>query len=445
MFSLFDGVFKLNADSIVSQLKRSLLGDYSENIGEFVSDVKGDIVNTVTDWGKTWGLVEDKASDLDLLAEQAQDRMQPIVEKYRPEDAAKPPEAPETAWDRMQWTYGNAEPEEYKAPPEPELGEEMEMVDLNPGEEAIADSLNETLYELDEMDGKLGTEFYSIHTEEGLENTLKLLNDAKWDEGMQMVEINPELQAQLAEQRLQPEPLEFRSVQLESVLSNDSDLSVAQEMEGSGISPLDVDMFNRTGSNHPGAIELVEMKVDLGELPAPSNNEMSSFEPFGQLEQTASGPGSRPIAFEGFMEENYPNYEGNSPEFDEIMFGEEEAMGGMDWAALGGEMAEWGSAAFMGTLDAVVGSVAGAAMGLVYMSPLIAISELVPIVAKLVKGNWWIKDYDKQEQNYEYQLARLGSIMGTYWQLADQIEYLYRDTPKYVWFRDNGLAPLPGS
>ena len=235
MFSLFDGVLKLNADSIGNQLKRSLLGDYSENIGEFVSDVKGDIVNTVTDWGKTWGLVEDKASDLDLLAEQAQDRMQPIVEKYRPEDAAKPPEAPETAWDRLQWSYGNAEPEEYKAPPEPELGEEMEMVDLNPGEEAIADSLNETLYELDEMDGKMGTEFYSIHTEEGLENTLKLLNDAKWDEGMQMVEITPELEEQLEEQRLQGETLEFRRVQIESVLSNDSDLSVAQEMEGSGI------------------------------------------------------------------------------------------------------------------------------------------------------------------------------------------------------------------
>ena len=129
-----------------------------------------------------------------------------------------------------------------------------------------------------------------------------------------------------------------------------------------------------------------------------------------------------------------------NPEFD-IMFGEEAEMGGMDWAALGGEVAEWTSATFMGTLDAVVGSVAGAAMGLVYMSPLIAISELVPIVAQLVKGNWWIAGYDEEMRNYQYVEAELGSIMGTYWELADYIESLYRTTPKYVWFSLAGNTP----
>ena len=77
----------------------------------------------------------------------------------------------------------------------------METTELNTG-----DGLNEQLYELEEMEGKIGTEFYSIHTEEGLENTLELLNDAKWNAEMEMVEIDPTLQAELAEQRVVVEP-----------------------------------------------------------------------------------------------------------------------------------------------------------------------------------------------------------------------------------------------
>ena len=324
------------------------------------------------------------------------------------------------------------EPEEFKAPPD----EGVEMSDLNVGEQGIVDGLNETLYELDEMEDKMGTEFYSIRTEEGLENTLKLLNDAKWDEGMEMVEVDTGLEARLAEQRLQPEPLEFRSVQLDSVFG-ESKLSVAQEMKGTGLKPWDVDMFSRTKAVKPVAIELVEMRVDLGSLPAPSESEvMPTMNP---IETEFLGPTSQPVGFHSFMEENYPNYE-ESPELNEMLYGEEVEMGGLDWAAVGGELADWGSAAVMGTMDAIVGSAAGMAMGLVYLSPLIAIEELVPVVAKLVKGNWWIKDYDEQQRNYDYALAKLGSIMGTYWQLADQITYLYNETPQYVWFRDNGLA-----
>ena len=123
MFSLFDGVWKINPDSIVKQLKKSLLGDYAEDLGQFVTDVKADVVETVTDWGQAFGLVEDKKADLDLMVEQAQERMQPIIDKYRPE------------------------PEELKT---------MEMTELNTG-----DGLNEQLYELEEMEGKIGTEFYS--------------------------------------------------------------------------------------------------------------------------------------------------------------------------------------------------------------------------------------------------------------------------------------------
>ena len=79
MFSLFDGVWKINPDSIVKQLKKSLLGDYAEDLGQFVTDVKADVVETVTDWGQAFGLVEDKKADLDLLAEQAQEAHKDIL------------------------------------------------------------------------------------------------------------------------------------------------------------------------------------------------------------------------------------------------------------------------------------------------------------------------------------------------------------------------------
>ena len=49
-----------------------------------------------------------------------------------------------------------------------------------------------------------------------------------------------------------------------------------------------------------------------------------------------------------------------------------------------------------------------------------------------MKGNWWIAGYDENKQNYDYAMAELGSLMGTCWQLTDHIEYLYRETPKYV-------------
>ena len=80
MFSLFNGVFKLNPDKIVSQLKRSLLGDYSEDIGEFVQDVRTDVVSTVTDWGKTWGLSKTRRATTTSWRNR-RSRMQPIVDK----------------------------------------------------------------------------------------------------------------------------------------------------------------------------------------------------------------------------------------------------------------------------------------------------------------------------------------------------------------------------
>ena len=75
MFSLFNKVFGLSPAKIGHGLKESLLGDYAEDVGEFFTDVGTDVSNTATNWGKSLGLIEDKSGDLDLMTEQARDRM----------------------------------------------------------------------------------------------------------------------------------------------------------------------------------------------------------------------------------------------------------------------------------------------------------------------------------------------------------------------------------
>jgi hypothetical protein len=165
MFGLLNKVFGVNPSKIGSELTKSLLGDYAESknlIGDFFQDMGTDIKSTATSWGKTLGLLEDPKSDYDLAVENAKDRMQPILEKYQEGiDGSRPPDV-----------YGNWQPDEVEAKVE------MEMTEMNAGEEAVVDSLAEILHELPSAEGKIGTEFYSLNTESGLQNMLENLKDA---------------------------------------------------------------------------------------------------------------------------------------------------------------------------------------------------------------------------------------------------------------------------
>ena len=416
MFSLLDKVFGLDPAKVGNSIAQNVLGkDYAGNMIELVGDVKQDITETVTNWGKAFGFVEDEGSDLDLMVEHAQDRMQPIIEKYRPT-------LPSTGHG------GGFEPPEMKQP-------DIELMELNQGEQAASNSLTELLYDLKETDGKIGTDFYNLKNEEGLQNMLEVLKDEQWKNEMEMTPIDTELQAKLAAERANP--LEMRSIQLESIMPKESELSLSREMAGTNVSPLDLDMYNRGASTDPPAIELMEMKIDLSDLPQQSNSEMSRIQPF-EIEATDAFGGSRPIGFNAFMDETYPNFNPDGQMLDDFVMADEVL--DTTFSAIGAELGEWAGGLIMGTMDAIVGSAAGMALGAIYMSPVFAISELVPLVTQMASGTWLIPGYDRDMALIDHYDDELQTRLGKYYKLAGEIEGFYVTNPTYVWFRDNGLA-----
>ena len=154
--------------------------------------------------------------------------------------------------------------------------------------------------------------------------------------------------------------LEYRSVQLESVLP-ESELTLAEQMAGTRVQPFDLDYYGRAKAEPVEAdvMELVEMRIDLSDLPAPVMSEGSSMQP---LEIMASdyGPGSDPIGFQAFVEENF-----SQPEVDfqeaESLLGEEANMGEMATLAdIGESMASIGE--LLPTSDMIMGFLEGGLM-----------------------------------------------------------------------------------
>ena len=108
MFSLFKSAFGLDASKIGEGLKKNLLGDYAEDVGQLVTDIRGDVGATVTSWGQSLGLLEDPKADLDLMVDNAQQEMQPIIDKYRPPELPRP--RADSIYDGDSWD-GYEEPE----------------------------------------------------------------------------------------------------------------------------------------------------------------------------------------------------------------------------------------------------------------------------------------------------------------------------------------------
>ena len=388
---------------------------------ELAGDIKSDFTETMTSWGKTIGLIEDKSDDLALEAERAFENMQPIIDKHRPTDG---PVAPGDD------VYVPFEPPEHK---EPEM---IELAELNQGEQVASNALSELLHDLKETDGKIGTDFYNLENQDGLQNMLEVLKDEQWKNEMEMTPIDTALQAKMNAERANP--MEMRSVQLESIMPEESELSLSQEMTGTNVSPLDLDMYNRAASTDPPAIEMLEMRINLADLPQPSNSEMSSIQPF-QIETTeAMGQGSQPVGLEAFMEETYPEFNPDGQMLDDFVMADE--MLDTTFSMIGAELGEWAGGLLMGTMDAIVGSAAGMALGAIYMSPIFAISELVPLVTQMANGHWQIMGYDRDMNLVDHYTDELQTKLGMYYKLANEIEGFYSTNPTYVWFRDNGLA-----
>jgi len=260
MLRILDKVFGIDPAKIGADIAKNMLGDYAGDMVELAGDIKSDFTETMTSWGKTIGLIEDKSDDLALEAERAFENMQPIIDKHRPTDG---PVAPGDD------VYVPFEPPEHK---EPEM---IELAELNQGEQVASNALSELLHDLKETDGKIGTDFYNLENQDGLQNMLEVLKDEQWKNEMEMTPIDTALQAKMNAERANP--MEMRSVQLESIMPEESELSLSQEMTGTNVSPLDLDMYNRAASTDPPAIEMLEMRINLSDLPQPSNMKCQVF------------------------------------------------------------------------------------------------------------------------------------------------------------------------
>ena len=96
MFTLLDKVFGIDPGKVGAEIVKETLADATgySTVGEFFEDVGKDIKSTAEGWGKSLGLIEDTQADLDLMVEQARERMQPIRDKYSADRANIPNEPP---------------------------------------------------------------------------------------------------------------------------------------------------------------------------------------------------------------------------------------------------------------------------------------------------------------------------------------------------------------
>ena len=80
----------------------------------------------------------------------------------------------------------------------------------------------------------------------------------------------------------------------------------------------------------------------------------------------------------------------------------------------------------------------GAVLG---AAPFVLIEQLIPIFSSVSDGSWdKPRSYKATLRSMAQTNTLLSSTYGTYGKIADRIEQFYQETPKYVFFRDNGLA-----
>ena len=354
-------------------------------------------------------------------------------------------------------------------------------IEMQPRDIVLNETRNilEDLHELPEMDGKIGAEEYSTRTEEGLENALKIIQDAKWNDEMKEAPIDMEL---LETMRAERNFVDRSSIELQQILP-EPDVPLSQKMTGTGITPFDLELYRNIGEKYPEEVEMMEMRVDISDLPKTHSNEFydtggySYFDDLGI--DTLEFPGEIELGEmrrvdldaprfdaideeekigdveDGFFKENTTMDDlneaqrmldelellDNDGDVEDMFFAD--SMEDVSLPTLEDLSGELVSSVLMdsvlaGALELGVNTVVGTV-------PFILVDQFVDLFTKT--GKWgeqlfkhdikWLEETEKSvgiERNY------LDSMFGKYLDLSKKIRQFYKTNPKYCWIRDNGIC-----
>ena len=324
------------------------------------------------------------------------------------------------------------------APPENQQGmrawEADQGIELGPIDTA-AKPLTEMMHEFSEFDGLVGTEAFNTKTPGGLKNILSKLEDIKWKTEMEMTPVDQALSAQLEFKRDKQtvsdmdNALEYRSVQLETVLP-ESELSLAQQMKGTNVKPFDWDYYSRAKAEPAEPlVEMLEMRIDLSDLPAPGGPELSSSMVPLEVMETQFGPGSKPNGFESFVEENFGRPDlGES----ELMLGEESEMSMLPTLSeIGESLATIGE--LLPTSDMIMGFLEG---GLMMAIPIQLVTELIPLFTEMANGQWMIPGGKEKMNMLAYHDEINRGHEGDFYIRRNKIQEYYKNNPCLLYTSD---------
>ena len=132
---------------------------------------------------------------------------------------------------------------------EPIAPGETEMISMEPRDIVVEETRNilEDLHDLPEMDGRIGAEEYSTRTELGLENTLRIIQDAQWNNEMESTPIDRTL---LETMRAERNFVDRSSIELQQILP-EPEVALSEKMTGTGIKPFDLELYRTIGEKYP--------------------------------------------------------------------------------------------------------------------------------------------------------------------------------------------------
>ena len=308
-------------------------------------------------------------------------------------------------------TYGYVDPEAAAPlePPEPPPLEAPGPAD--PGSVIELQRINnrvltEVMHDMPEFDGQVGV--LDLENEEDLQQILNVMKDKTWNDEMRNVPTTDPPYMRQGDTWLQRQ-----TVELEEWI--EPERTVTDSMQGTQVTPVEQEVYNRMQESMPDEIELLERRtVQLDGF-------MTNPEP---TLETPFGPGASP---QPFTETPF------SPETD---YGGliEQKMAEVPTLADAAETLESIGWDLIPTVEEIIGGAGGLLMGGVFS---VLTAEMVPLISAMIDGDWM---HPGQRDQLLFKKEQLDPVLGTYYSRVAFIQDHLAKNPTYLWVNDNGWA-----
>ena len=270
---------------------------------------------------------------------------------------------------------------------------------------------------------------------------------AKYDIGWDVYDSEDDLI--LEEQKTMTTARELE-IEMQEIIK-DSDNSIQEIMAGSQIQPVDVlsvpEINNTAINNINNAIELQKLPTTSQETSIITDS-VKEFVSDADVEDFILKEFGDP--FLDYMQKTYPNFTTqemyqNQMSIENIILDSEVDLSNYEWSSLYTSALEFAETVGMDVLELTAWDFLGAFMsGALSVGgagiALISASGIIPLIQKLKSPYWNVKNYDIYMQDFQRGYQKFQDLMKPLGDTARLIRYHYKETAKYVWFKDNGIT-----